>query len=352
MTKLPNQKLTPLVEDPTQPSYVRELIDAGRNARVSGYDFQAGLAAHLAGVESGASMPDWAKDLRPSGAGAATAPTGLATWMTVTTASLVGVAVVAVTAAVMVSSHQEPAMQATEPAAAPQALASAPRPAAVPEPLTRPGAVAVGEGSAQPAAPRAVGTEARPGRPSAARPVARPSLRMSAGRLQPGAAAPLATPPVSAHGSTPLASDLRVTPAASADSASTTAVRQAATAHSEPAPAESAAAAEQPTPAPRPAARAPEDDARLEREMGMLAMAQRVLTSDPERALRLAQQGEAEFPGSMFTEERQQLLLLALVKLGRLDQAKQLAKPYLARFPHGPYSDRVRRALASGSVPR
>ena len=54
----------------------------------------------------------------------------------------------------------------------------------------------------------------------------------------------------------------------------------------------------------------------------------------------------------MFTEERQQLLLLSLVKLGRLDEAKRLARPYLARYPNGPFSDRVRRSLASGRVER
>jgi hypothetical protein len=84
--------------------------------------------------------------------------------------------------------------------------------------------------------------------------------------------------------------------------------------------------------------------------MAMLSMSQRVLHVDPERALKLARQGEAEFAGSMFTQERQQLLLLALVKLGRVDEAKRLARPYLSRFPRGPFSDRVRRALATGRV--
>ena len=92
------------------------------------------------------------------------------------------------------------------------------------------------------------------------------------------------------------------------------------------------------------------DDSRLEREMGMLAVAQRVLQDNPARTLSLARQGEAEFAGSMFTQERQQLVLLALVKLGRLDEAKRLARPYLAHYPNGPFSDRVRRALSTGRV--
>jgi hypothetical protein len=109
---------------------------------------------------------------------------------------------------------------------------------------------------------------------------------------------------------------------------------------------EAAEPAEQPA-AQKPAPATVVDDSRLEREMGMLAMAQRVLTSDPERALRLARQGEQEFAGSMFTHERQQVLLLALIELGRTAEARRLAKPYLERYPNGPFSDRLRRALAN-----
>jgi hypothetical protein len=92
------------------------------------------------------------------------------------------------------------------------------------------------------------------------------------------------------------------------------------------------------------------DDARLEREMRMLKVAESLLRTNPARALKLARQGESEFAGSMFTQERQQVLLLALVELGRMDEARRLARPYLKKYPRGPFSDRVRRALATGSV--
>jgi hypothetical protein len=114
------------------------------------------------------------------------------------------------------------------------------------------------------------------------------------------------------------------------------------------APERESATAEQP--APKAPARL--DDARLEREMGMLAVAQRVLHSDPSRTLMLVRQSAREFGDTMFAPERGQLELLALVKLGKLDDAKRLARPYLARYPNGPFSDRVRRALASGRVER
>jgi hypothetical protein len=114
-------------------------------------------------------------------------------------------------------------------------------------------------------------------------------------------------------------------------------------------------AAQSPTEQPAPEvrgepARPTYDDARLEREMRMLKVAESVLRTNPERALRLARQGEKEFPGSMFTQERQQVLLLALVELGRMDEARRLAKSYLRKYPKGPFSDRVRRALATGTV--
>jgi hypothetical protein len=84
--------------------------------------------------------------------------------------------------------------------------------------------------------------------------------------------------------------------------------------------------------------------------MQMLAVTQRVLASDPQRALRLAQQGEREFPGTMFSAERRQLGLLALVKLGRLDEARRAGHPFLARYPKAPWSERLRRALVTGQV--
>ena len=84
--------------------------------------------------------------------------------------------------------------------------------------------------------------------------------------------------------------------------------------------------------------------------MQMLAVTQRVLASDPARALRLSEQGEREFRGSMFSAERRQLGLLALVKLGRVDEARRAGQPFLARYPKAPWSERLRRALATGVV--
>jgi hypothetical protein len=126
-------------------------------------------------------------------------------------------------------------------------------------------------------------------------------------------------------------------------------------------------AAQEPAPAPveeakaKPAERrakeeesAKEDEvsgARLEREMRMLAVAQRVLTEDPARSLRLCRQGESEFRGSMFSAERKQVALLALVQLGKVEQARREGIPFLRAFPNAPWSARLREALSTGKLP-
>jgi hypothetical protein len=119
-------------------------------------------------------------------------------------------------------------------------------------------------------------------------------------------------------------------------------------------PAEEAAEPEAPAKASRQANAKPPapviDESRLEREMQMLAVTQRVLSSDPGRALRLSEQGEREFAGSMFSAERRQLGLLALVKLGRIDEARRAGRPFLAKYPNAPWSERLRRALTTGVV--
>jgi hypothetical protein len=92
-----------------------------------------------------------------------------------------------------------------------------------------------------------------------------------------------------------------------------------------------------------------EADARLQREMAQLMRAKRALQHDPVQALALARQGEREFQDSLFTEERQHVLLLALIELGRLDEARRLAEPYLRRYPNSPFARRVQNALLQAS---
>lgn len=362
------KRLPPMIDDPNEPQHVRDLLDAGREFRVTDYDFDAGLTEHLGAVEAGAPMPEWAKALESTGSAGAPVAAGAAGSTLVGWVALPIITAAVITAVVLSSDPQPhpqpaaPAMSSTaggqaapdeaSPSEPPESAGGQPAPAApaVAEPLgvaaaREPGQVARASAPASRAAAPARSEERsgaiepqRARRGERARAGATTASEAQNASVESGAAVGgKATPPAlearAAEATTPTPMPLP------------TAKSEAAAEQTEPGP-----QAEQPArPEPEPAR---VDDVRLEREMSMLAVAQRVLHSDTERALELARQGESEFPRSMFTQERQQVLLLALVKLGRLEEAKRLAKPYLARYPNGPFSDRVRRAIATGRVER
>lgn len=341
------KRLMPMVDDPQESPQVRELLEAGRSASVSGYDFEQGLRRHLSEIEAGAVLPQWAESLQ---AGATAAGSGAASgslWLWI---GLPVISVAAISAVVMIRSAEAPAAPAAvSSAAAPAAVEQAPEPApstTLVEPVVIEGRPRHRAEAAEPSrAPRRARTATGAPSPDGVEPVeiahrgetTAPALPLKAestaaiertAKIEPGAKSERASAPTAKVVSTP-------------------APRPVAQPQEEQEEQEEAEARE-PEPEPKPVV----DEARLEREMAMLAMTQRVLFTDAARALNLARQGEAEFEGSMFTQERQQLLLLALVKLGRVDEAKRLARPYLSRYPHGPFSDRVRRALATGRVDR
>jgi hypothetical protein len=348
------KRALPLLDDPSTHSGVRELLQAGRDSHVSDYDYGSGLERHMAQIQAGAPMPEWAKGLEAgAGKGAAAAATaagtGLVGWWALPVAT---VAVAAAIGAVVLFRGEE-----TVPVARPHGVGVSAAPAPAAQPVAVPAVV--------PAAPAVAEPVAREQRAAAATPrdnASRGATPRSGGArsgsafkpVQPKHAQSVANTHTAAPGSA--ASTRDTTNAAARTTASSSGSTTAAKGESAPAaqaaqPEQSAVASEE-----RPAAQqepAPViDDSRLEREMGMLAVAQRVLQDNPARTLSLTRQGEAEFAGSMFTQERQQLELLALVKLGRLDEAKRLARPYLAHYPNGPFSDRVRRALSTGRVER
>jgi hypothetical protein len=343
MTKRPTPpNITPLVEDSSQSPFMRELLEVGRGATVAGYDFEQGLSKHLALIDAGAPLPQWAEGLRPAagaggGAAAAAAGSSLIAWIAVP------LALVALSSAViLVTKQSPPASVAPAPSALPPTakapVAPAPAPAVAPQAAVAP--IVVPEQVLRPARPM---TNVAPRSAHAKRAAA------------PLVASKSVSGPIAASKTVAVESTKSAAPATSGDVFATAQPAGAPASSAQPAP----AAQPQAKPEPQAAARQPvppqppvQDDARLEREMSMLAVAQRALQNDPERALSLARQGESEFAGSMFTQERQQVVLLALVKLGRMDEARRLAKPYLARYPHGPFSERVRHALATGKVER
>ena len=69
---------------------------------------------------------------------------------------------------------------------------------------------------------------------------------------------------------------------------------------------------------------------------------------DPEKALQLLSEQAAEGEGQKLREERAAARVLALCKLGRVDEANAEAGAFLAQNPRSPLADRVRNACPIG----
>jgi hypothetical protein len=374
----------PMSDDPAQSAHLRRLLRAGRSAG-SDYDLERGLARHLANLQSGAPLPAWAigDELVKVGG------SSLLSWLGV---PLVGAALVGGWFALHGAFAPQPVLRS----AAPQAVqvarletAVAPRvgmatdhngadgagdaptvgvrePREIPEIEPTPADVhvehhAVASATIPPHTLRAGSRSGHaPNTSSALHPRAHTHDAM---RHREGEAA---TPGLAAEGGgSNYGAGLAAQAAVGHANAGESTVSSLAT------PALAANAIDAPQPAAEPAAQAAAEpsrahadaaepvkagrvvtaDSRLEREMQMLAVAQRVLNDDPDRALRMARQGEREFPGSMFSAERKQLALLALVQLGRVDEARRSGLPFLRTYPNAPWSARLRQALATGHLP-
>jgi hypothetical protein len=361
-----------MYDDPTTPSHVRELLSAGRRANAA-YDVDRGLAKHLAAIAATAPAAHWAP--------AAAVRSGLPAWF-----GYVAMPLAAASVAGLLWLYSAD-RQASGAGARTSSSAPAPSEAAgVRIPSSNP-AAASAPSSDQSAALDLDDTEARGSDDS--RQGSALERRRSGVRSNAATSAHVTSNTSNGHTGRPSAGvrgasdgDLNGVAAVSGDSfgpdtrdnhgnnkpgdgissrnaaADSNAASEARTAPA--ADSNSAAqraAADEPAQAARPASAeanakpAPVvDESRLEREMQMLAVTQRVLSSDPARALRLSEQGEREFSGSMFSAERRQLGLLALVKLGRLDEARRAGRPFLAHYPKAPWSERLRRALVTGVV--
>jgi hypothetical protein len=360
-------------DDLTESAYVRRLLRTGRSARVD-YDTEKGLARHLANLRSGAPLPLWAAGLPVVRSGTS--------WLLWLGAPLLGVALLSGWLMLRGTVAFEPSIRSL--AGDARVAQEAPRAddsrgsvtaaaAATNDPRTsvsdaralQPMAALVNEGghvgrarssvrwsaSGKSVAHAANRHHGLPGeassQPSLAAPITASRSDTSANTGSGTASAPAADDRAAQSGGVTNAATHEVHEAPAA-------VQANAVVAPEPNPKPEAAREPQPAAAQRSTAEkapAAEADSRLEREMQMLAVAQRVLVEDPDRALRLARQGEHEFAGSMFSAERRQLALLALVQLGRLDEARRLGRPFLQAYPNAPWSARLRQALAGGRLP-
>jgi RNA polymerase sigma-70 factor, ECF subfamily len=81
-------------------------------------------------------------------------------------------------------------------------------------------------------------------------------------------------------------------------------------------------------------------------EPQQIASAERLLASAPARALTIVRAVETRFPDGYLREERAYVEVMALLGLGRAAEARPKAEAFLKAYPDGPYSRRVRGALA------
>lgn len=107
-------------------------------------------------------------------------------------------------------------------------------------------------------------------------------------------------------------------------------------------------AAQKARPAPEPEEQAPDDLI----EMQQVARAELLLERSPERALALVRQGDQRFAHGYFQQERAYITIMALIRLGHVDEARARAASFAKQFPALPYGARIRSALAARDAAR
>jgi hypothetical protein len=81
----------------------------------------------------------------------------------------------------------------------------------------------------------------------------------------------------------------------------------------------------------------------LAQELDHLARLRALEASRPEEALRMAQEGDSLFPTGLFRQERQAIAIQSLVRLHRINDAKQRARAFKAAYPHSPFAERMKQ---------
>ncbi|WP_438028679.1 hypothetical protein [Sorangium sp. So ce233] len=99
--------------------------------------------------------------------------------------------------------------------------------------------------------------------------------------------------------------------------------------------------------APAPAEAAAIDSDELLRESNLIDRARAAAAQDPDAALAAVSEHQREFPAGRLAEEREYVAIRALMRLGRVDEARARAGSFLARYPSTSYADRVNRAVSA-----
>lgn len=321
------------------------LLEAGRTEPALDYDVELGLARHHDWLRSEAPMPEW---------GMATATKSLSAVLIKTLVSTVLVGALATAAwqarnvlqpSAATGHPSSPGGVATQPAV-PDATASEAEAAMAPIPIPVPDHAVPSDYPARRAA-RAEVTDKRATRNHRAQ----RDARVAGARAD--AMAPHAASAARAEAaSTRVSADDRAAAAsARADHAASAAALGA----------EVAAAAANPEAArAAPAERKPLKSAQKPQqpddliEMQQVATAEQLLERSPARALTLVRQGDQRFAQGYFQQERAYIAIMALIRLGRVDEARARAASFAKQFPALPYGTRIRSALdvaSRGSAP-
>jgi hypothetical protein len=301
------------------------LLDAGRTQPALHYDVELGLARHHRWLRSNAPMPEWAD-------------TSVAT----AAKSLVPVAIKTIVSAVLMGALAFAAWHARS---RPQPSAADVKPSS--PALERSRDVAASE-SWMATTPMPISDQDLPTDPQARRAVRadvpnkritrtqRAHKELASARAANAAAAPVAEPARATPDRVESAARAGTRPSEDVGVERTLQHEVAATRERAPI---SAARSAPPESAPR--AQAPDDLA----EMQQVATAEHLLERSPERALALVRQGDRHFARGYFQQERAYIAIMALIGLGRIDEARTRAASFAKQFPALPYGARIRSAL-------
>ncbi|EYF04892.1 hypothetical protein [Chondromyces apiculatus] len=83
----------------------------------------------------------------------------------------------------------------------------------------------------------------------------------------------------------------------------------------------------------------------LKDEMEHLATLRQLSRTDPARAAAMAQEGHSRFPKGVFWQEREVLMITALMSSGRGAEARSRGEAFLERHPESPFAETLRRTL-------
>lgn len=81
-------------------------------------------------------------------------------------------------------------------------------------------------------------------------------------------------------------------------------------------------------------------------ELDLVAEAQRALRLAPQHALDLTDQHRSDYPDGTYAQEREQIAIDALFKIGRTSVARERARRFLVTFPRSPYAPRIAERIA------